>query len=153
MYGLPKYQITWKSFETNYVWYTQWPSKIPSSFAKILSDLLGNIRSSHVKNSSLLINKINNININYKILVRLEIESLYPNIHVSKCIKRLKKHLKKINIALPLLVNKVIKICSLCAKYSFYSMYWYFFIIKNFVYPWVRLLFGSLFVCFLSFLN
>ena len=55
---------------------------ISKSLAKMLSPLLGMINDLHIKNSSDLLNKINNINRENKYLVSLNIKSFYANIPV-----------------------------------------------------------------------
>ena len=48
-----------------------------------------------------------------KSLASFDIKSLYTNIQVNKCIKRLEILLKKTNITLPLPDGKMITICTL----------------------------------------
>ena len=48
-----------------------------------------------IENSSDLLYKINNINMENKSLPSLNIKSLYTNIHVKKCIKHLQIHILK----------------------------------------------------------
>ena len=55
------------------------PHKITKSLAEILVPLLGMISSSHIKNSSDLCLKMNNINMNNKPLASLDIKTLFTN--------------------------------------------------------------------------
>ena len=88
--------------------------KITKALTKILTCHLSTISCAHVKNYGVLLNKINNINMKSKSLVSLDIKSLHANIHVIKCIEHFENHLKKTNLTLPLPVNKIMKICTLC---------------------------------------
>ena len=64
----------------------------------MLPPLLGMISNSHIKNSTDLLNKINNLNMENKSQVSLNIELLFTNISVNKSIKRSEIHLKKSNM-------------------------------------------------------
>ena len=108
------------------------------SLAKILNPLLGMITNLHHKNSSDLLNKRNNINMENKSLASPDIKSLYTNIPVNKCIKLSEIHLKKTNITLSLPVNKIIKICTFSTKLYFF-LYNGISINKNLIYSSVCL--------------
>ena len=64
--------------------------KQQKSIAKILTPLLGTISSSHLKSSSNLFKKIQNINKENKLTTSLYIQSIYTNIPIKKCIPQLK---------------------------------------------------------------
>ena len=67
-----------------------------------------------------------------KSLSSRDIKSLYTNISVSKCTKRLGNH-RKINATLLLTVNKIVKICTLCIKHCFFFNVMVFSICKKIV--------------------
>ena len=110
IYGLPKSHKAGISLRPIIFGLGSTP-RIIRSLAKISTPLLGTISNLHVKNSGNLLNKIDNINIKNKSLASQDIKSLYTNISVNKCIKYLENHFKKMNIALPLPVTKIIKLC------------------------------------------
>ena len=73
-----------------------------------------------------------------KSLVSFDIKSLYTNIPVNKCIKRLEIHRKKTNIKLSLRIHKIIKIYTLCKKHCcFFFSIWRYYMKKNLVYRWI----------------
>ena len=63
---------------------------LAKSIAKIL--LLGTIISTYLKNFTDLLSKIQNINMENKLTTSHDIQSLYINIPVKKCIQQLKFH-------------------------------------------------------------
>ena len=74
------------------------PHKIAKYLTKILTSLLGIISPSHFKKKKKtgnLLNKIRCINMENKLLASFDIQSLYTNLLVKKCISQLKTHLEK----------------------------------------------------------
>ena len=106
--------------KSDYLWH--WictlPHNIATLLAKILSPLFGSINDAHIKNSSSLLNKLNDLN--NTSLASLYIISLYTNTPVDWYIKGLDNHLRKTNSILLLYVSKLIKVRTLCTSH------WYF---------------------------
>ena len=71
------------------------PPNIVKHITKILTPLLGTINPSHLKTSGNLLNKIKNINMKNKLQANFDIQFLYTNIPVKKCILQLKIQLEK----------------------------------------------------------
>ena len=58
---------------------------------------------------------------NNKYWADVDIESLYTNIPVDKCIERQHNHLQKSNSTFPLPISKLIKICTLCTSHCYFQ--------------------------------
>ena len=97
------------------------PHNIAKLLAKLLSPLLGTISNTHLKNFGSLLNKLTDIDMHNKYLASLDIQSLYTNIPVDKCIERLHKYLRKSNTPFPLPISKLIKICTLCTSHCYFK--------------------------------
>ena len=66
----------------NYFWDCNYLPEYRKIFSQNAIPLLGTISNLHIKNTSDLLNKINNINIENKYLASIDIKSLYTNIPV-----------------------------------------------------------------------
>ena len=97
------------------------PHYIAKLLAKLLSPLLGTISDAQIKNSRSQLNQLSDIDMNNKYLASLDIKSLYTNIPVDRCIERLHNHLRKSNTTFPLLISKLIKICTLCTSHCYFQ--------------------------------
>ena len=97
------------------------PHKIAKAIAAILTPLLGSFSTAHIKNSGELLEKLKNIDTSNKSIASLDIQSLYTNVPVKKCLNLLKIHLTKSKANLPLPINTIIKICSLCSNINFFE--------------------------------
>ena len=89
---------------------------------------------------------------NNKYLASLYIKSLYTNIPVDKCIKRLYNYLRKSNTTFPLPISKPIKICTLCSSHCYFQ-YNNIFYKQKFGLPIGSLLCGVLACIYLEFLE
>ena len=79
----------------NNIWYKHYPhNNITKHETKISTPLLSTIKPSHLKNSDDLLNKTRNINIENQPRARLDIQSLFRNIPVQKCILQMKIQLE-----------------------------------------------------------
>ena len=96
------------------------PHRIAKAISKILTPLLGTISPSHIRHSGHLLEQIRNINTNDMLLASLDVESLYTNIPVDKCLEALRDHLKKTKPTLPIPVDTLIDICTLCCQMNFF---------------------------------
>ena len=70
-------------------------SQMGSLISILYGPLLGTISPSRLKSSGDLLNKIRNINMDNKHTASLNIQSLYANITIKKCILQLKIHQEK----------------------------------------------------------
>ena len=95
--------------------------KIAKETTKILTPFLGTISPAHIKNSGELLEKLKNINMTNKSLTSLDVESLYTNVPVDKSISALREHLLNINANLPLPIDTIISICTLCTNLTFFQ--------------------------------
>ena len=95
------------------------PHKIAKAVAKILTPLLGTISPSHITNSGDLLKKLKNTNITNMSLASLDVQSLYTNVPVDKCLDRLRTHLEKTKPDLPLPIDTIINICTLCTNLNY----------------------------------
>ena len=97
------------------------PHRIAKAIAKILTPFLGTISPSHLRNSGDLLNKIKHLNLHNMTLSSLDIKSLYTNIPVRKCIDKLKSHFLNSNLNLPLPIDKIFQICTLCTNLCYFE--------------------------------
>ena len=96
------------------------PHRIAKAISKILTPLLGTISPSHIRHSGHLLEQIRNIDTNNMSLASLDVESLYTNIPVDKCLDALRDHLKKTKPTLPIPADTLIDICALCCQMNFF---------------------------------
>ena len=97
------------------------PHKIARAIAKILTPLLGTLSPAHIKNSGDLLQKLKNINISEMSLASLDVQSLYTNVPVGKCLEQLKIHLVNLKPDIPLPIDTIIEICTLCTDLTHFE--------------------------------
>ena len=103
--------------------------------AKLLTPLLEIIRPSQLKNSVDFFNRIKNINVKDKLLVSLDIQSLYTYIPVKKTNDIFKRHLEKLKILSPYPFSKLFKLANFVPIIASLSMI-NSFINRNLDYQW-----------------
>ena len=93
--------------------------KLSKWLVKILSPLLGNISQSHIKNNIDLLDKLNNLKLNYDFkMYSFDVKSLYTNIPVDDLLLFLEKELENYNM--PFSIPIIITLIKLCVKdYAF----------------------------------
>ena len=96
------------------------PHRIAKAISKILTPLLGTISPSHIRHSGHLLDKIRNIDTTNMSLASLDVQSLYTNIPVDKCLESLRDHLKNTKPNLPIPADTLIDICALCCQMNFF---------------------------------
>ena len=122
MYGLPKTHKTNIPLRPITSSIGSTPHRIAKAIANILSPFLGSISQSHIANSGELLNRLKHIDTTTMSLASLDVTSLFTNVPVTKCLESLTTHLKeKVNTPLPLPIDKIIKICTLCTNLNFFQ--------------------------------
>lgn len=93
------------------------PHRIAKELAKTLTQLLGTISPAHIKHSGDLLRRLKYIkNTRTRKLISLDIKSLYTNIPVKACLKKIEEHLITKNITTPVPTTDFINLIDLCTN-------------------------------------
>ena len=95
------------------------PHRLAKHLAKPLSQSLGSISGTHLRNSGDLINRIKNIDFTDKIIASFDVKSLFTNVPIDGAIEAVQKVIINMEEAnLPLPKRDYIELISLCAKFG-----------------------------------
>ena len=97
------------------------PHRLAKMLAKPLSEMLGGICDSHIKNSTDLKNRLKNIGVRSKKLVSFDVESLFTNVPIPEALSAVKEALALKNIELPLPMTQFVDLIELCVKYNSFT--------------------------------
>ena len=95
--------------------------RLSKYLVKLLSPLLGNISNSNIKNNVDLVDKLNNLNLNFSFkIVSFDVTSLFTKVPVDDLLDFLKEELESKNLPLPAItVIELIKLCIKDSKFIF----------------------------------
>lgn len=95
------------------------PHWLAKAFAKPLSVERGKISTTHLKNSSYLLTKVQDINTSGKILVSFDVKSLFTSVPVDGAMRAIEEVLNEADEnRFPLRNNDFVKIVSLCIRFG-----------------------------------
>ena len=95
------------------------PHRLAKHLAKPLSNLLGTISQAHLRNSSDLINRIKDINLNGKIMMSFDVKSLFTNVPIEGALRATERTISSISDEdLPINKNDFMELVSMCVRYN-----------------------------------
>ena len=121
MYGLPKIHkpgnplrpIVSSSGSISY--------NLSKYLASLLCPLLGKVSGSHLVNSEDFIRKVRGVNLNDKIMLSFDVDSLFTNVPIDTTIVFLKRYLNSNALDLPFSVDTLISLIELCIEHCYFS--------------------------------
>ena len=129
------------------------PHKIAKEITKTLTPLLGTISPAHIKHSGDLLTRLRGINnTRLRKLISLDIKSLYTNIPVKTCLKKIEDHLTMKNVVTPIPIKDFMKLIDLCTSIT-HLQYKDQYYIQNFGLPMGSPLSGAIACLYLEFLE
>ena len=122
IYGLPKTHKEGVPLRPIISGINSAPHRIARKIAETLTPLLGTISDAHLKHSGHLLSKLRDITTTRtKKLASLDVKSLYTNIPVKKCIKRLKEHITSKHIPTPLPIDDFFTLIERCTNLCYFK--------------------------------
>ena len=89
--------------------------------AKLLSPCLNKIAGTHITNTLDFIERIDKVDLNDKLMVSYDVDSLFTNVPVTQCIEFLKENLDSLELDLPVSNNAFIDLLILCTSNCYFE--------------------------------
>ena len=131
IYGLPKIHKDNMPLRPIVSTYNSVNYKLSSWISKKLTPCLNRISNSHIVNTVDFINKLHNVNLNNKIMISFDVDSLFTSVPVQECIDLLSNELSRLNLDLPVSNSVFIKLIQLCTDDCYFSYADKYFIQKS----------------------